>query len=342
MDLHADQISFVKNAVGADFEIFRLAGDASTRRYYRIVSDSASWALMSWEPFANEKDYPFLNVLHHFKESGILVPQVFAVDGTKGLVLLEDLGDLTLERKFWENQDQSQSLPFYKKSVDQLVKIHTAATLPKNPKPVCQQVEFNFDKFLWELNYTKTHLLEGLCQLKLSPQTEAALEKAFTVLADSLASEPKVVCHRDYHSRNVMLKLGRTYVIDFQDARLGPRQYDLVSLLYDSYVDLGEEMKSLLLDHYISQLPESERKSCETQQFSDVFNLQLVQRCFKACGSFASFYQTRKDTRYLKYVTPTLKTVCSEAALLPDVKIIADIINNEGLLERNYEEPCEP
>lgn len=342
MTLTDAETRFLKEHLHCDFEVFRLAGDASSRKYHRVICDDSTWALMSWDPFDDIENYPFLNILNHFKECGILVPQVHSIDGKKGLVLLEDLGDLTLERKFWENQDQTLSLPFYKKTVDQMVKIHTIASEKKNPPPVCQVVEFNFDKFLWELNYARTHLLEGLCGITLSSSVSKELDQAFSQLAETLAAEPKVVCHRDLHSRNVMLKLGRTYIIDFQDARLGPRQYDLVSLLYDSYVDLNHEMQSLLLDYYISQLPEETQKTCESEHFSHILSLQVIQRCFKACGSFASFYQTRGDTRYLKYLLPTLRRVESEISYYPEYKVLSDIFCNEGLTKRNYEELCEP
>lgn len=342
MNLSAEENRFLKDHLDCDFEVFRLAGDASTRKYHRVICNDSTWALMSWEPFEDVENYPFLNVLNHFKDCGVLVPQVHSIDGKGGLVLLEDLGDLTLERKFWENQDQSLALPFYKKAVEQLVKIHTKASVKKTPAPVCQKIEFDFDKFLWELNYAKTHLLEGLCGLSLSESTSKSLNLIFSRLAETLASEPQVVCHRDFHSRNVMLKLGRTYIIDFQDARRGPRQYDLVSLLYDSYVDLNHEMQSLLLDYYISQLPEDTRKECESDHFSHILSLQVIQRCFKACGSFASFYQTRGDTRYLKYLLPTLRKVESEISFHPEYKILSDLFSNEGLTSRNYEELCEP
>ncbi len=342
MNLNAAENEFLKNHLNCEFEAYQLAGDASTRKYHRVVGNNSSWALMSWEPFGNEAEYPFLNILHHFQDQGILVPKVHAVDGSKGLVLLEDLGDLTLERKFWENLDQSISLPFYKKTIDELVKIHTKATDPKNPAPICQKVAFDFDKFLWELNYAKTHLLEGLCAINLSTSAQSELSHSFNTLAKKLADEPKVVCHRDFHSRNVMLKLGRTYIIDFQDARLGPRQYDLVSLLYDSYVDMNDEMRSLLLDYYIGLLPQREQKNCESEHFSQILSLQIIQRCFKACGSFASFCQTRGDTRYLKYLLPTLRTVQAEVSLHPEFKIFTQIFNHEGLTERNYDELCEP
>lgn len=341
MELNAEELGFLKTHLNCDFEVFRLAGDASTRKYYRVICNDSTWALMSWDPFEDEASYPFLNVLEHFKKHGVHVPKVHAIAGHLGLVLLEDLGDLTLERKFWENQDQSLALPFYRKTVDELVKIHTHASKLTSPKPVCQRVEFDKEKFLWELNYAKTHLLKGLCELELSPTINDELDQVFDQLATYLANEPKVVCHRDFHSRNVMLKLGRTYIIDFQDARLGPRAYDLVSLMYDSYVDLNSEMKSLVLDHYISQLPDLDQKVCESDQFSEAFSFQIIQRCFKACGSFASFYQTRGDTRYLKYLLPTLRTVATEAAYHPQFRMLSQLLHEEGLTDRNFEELCE-
>ena len=143
MELNQAEKDFLTQTLGSsNFESFRLAGDASTRKYYRIVMDDETWALMAWDPFDEKGEYPFLNILNHFKKSGILVPEVKACDGSKGLILLEDLGDLTLERKFWENQDQSLVLPFYKKTIEQLALIHTTASKAVDPKPVCQKVAF--------------------------------------------------------------------------------------------------------------------------------------------------------------------------------------------------------
>src|SRR5689334_18490713 len=110
------------------FEVFPLAGDASTRRYFRIVSGEESMVLMVWEPFNDDGNYPFLSVRDHFEKHGVTVPRVIAKSPSEGLVLLEDLGDLTLERKFWENQNQDIVLPFYEQSIDELIKIHYHAT----------------------------------------------------------------------------------------------------------------------------------------------------------------------------------------------------------------------
>ena len=105
---------------GADFQVYQLAGDASNRRYFRVIKDQQSWVLMVWEPF-NPEGYPFLSVLNHFAKHKICVPQVISMSPKDGLVLLEDLGDLTLERKFWEAQSPDSSMDFYKQAVDEIV-----------------------------------------------------------------------------------------------------------------------------------------------------------------------------------------------------------------------------
>ena len=115
------------------FEAIPLAGDASARRYCRIVQGQDSFVLMVWEPFKDDGKYPFLSVLRHFEKHSVHVPKVIDYEASKGLVLLEDLGDLTLERKFWENQDQNKVLPFYEQAIDELLKIHYDCTEDKSP-----------------------------------------------------------------------------------------------------------------------------------------------------------------------------------------------------------------
>ena len=219
------------------FEIFQLAGDASARRYYRVASGAESYVLMVWEPFKDDGSYPFLSVRDHFAKHDVAVPNVVGKAPDKGLVLLEDLGDLTLERKFWENQSQQLALPFYRQTIDELIKMHYPATFDRSDCTAFK-IEFDVEKLLWEMNYGREHLLVKLCGIKFSELEKKELDRIFLDICTVLHNEPKYIAHRDYHSRNVMLKLGKARIIDFQDARLGPVQYDLVSLLRDSYVNM--------------------------------------------------------------------------------------------------------
>jgi aminoglycoside/choline kinase family phosphotransferase len=333
-------MQFIEKTLGTPtFEVIQLAGDASSRRYYRIVHAEQSLVLMVWEPFVDDGRYPFLNVLNHFEKHGVLVPKVVGKAPQLGLVLLEDLGDLTLERKFWENQNQSNAIPYYKQAIDELIKIHYPASMDRTTDCVAFKVAFNTEKLLWEMNYGRDHLLEKLCGIKLSPATRQELESIFVDVCSALDREEKIICHRDYHSRNVMIKHGKTRVIDFQDARLGAMQYDLVSLTHDSYVNLNDASRGEILDYYLARAKEYRTTPIARDSFYSVFRLQMIQRCFKACGSFASFYNMREDTRYLKYLEPTIKKVAEALEQYPQYSTFLNLIRDNGLLETNFEDP---
>lgn len=332
--------NFIERHLGtSDFQFISLAGDASSRRYARIVHSDDSFVLMMWEPFDDNGRYPFLNVLEHLKKHQVKVPNVLAKSSKDGLILLEDLGDLTLERKFWENQNQSLVLPYYKQAIDELIKIHYPASRDRRSSCVAFQIAFDTEKLLWEMNYGREHLIEKLCGINLSDKETASLQRIFTDICTRLDAEEKQLCHRDYHSRNVMIKHGQTRVIDFQDARMGTIQYDLVSLVHDSYVDLKDSSRDEILEHYLSQADAHRETPLDRESFFSIFRLQMIQRCFKACGSFASFYNMREDQRYLKYLSPTLQKIATVLEHYPDYSDFLHVLQDRGLLEHDYLNP---
>lgn len=296
-----------------EFSLSPLAGDASSRRYYRVLSENKSWVLMEWEPFSSPQEFPFLSVQQYFSKHEIQVPHVHGYDADKGLFLLEDLGDLTLERRFWEFQNQEVVIPFYKKTLDQLIKIHSLSFEDQGDRAcTAYQTEFSVEKLVWEMNYAKKYLLKELLALDLPTSLEVNLEQEFIQLCQSLYASPQVICHRDFHSRNVMLHFNDLVIIDFQDARLGPPVYDLVSLFCDSYVELDDSWVQQLMDYYIENFRYFDALNLNREAFLDLYQQQIIQRCFKACGSFASFKVTRDDKRYLSYIQPTLERVLNQ------------------------------
>ena len=315
--------------------VLALAGDASSRKYYRVIRDQESSVLMYWEPFDKDK-YPFLSVLNHFSKNHVHVPEVLHYSEADGLVLLEDLGDLTLERKFWENQSHEMALGYYRMAIDELIKIHFHCTRDRSPCTAFD-IEFDTEKLLWEMKYGLDNLILGVCQFEMSATAKDQLVDLFRSLCDIIAKEPKFIAHRDYHSRNLMIKLDRMRVIDFQDARMGAMQYDLVSLLRDSYVNMSDSMAQALLEDYLDKGREFLPPGFSREQFDYIYELQTIQRCFKACGSFASFYNQRKDTRYLKYLSNTLRRVLKSVTEFPEYKMFSDVLIDSGSLERKYE-----
>ncbi len=322
------------------FEVLPLAGDASMRRYFRVIYADQSYVLMVWEPFGSIADYPFLNILKHFEKHKIQVPEVLRIDPYLGLILLEDLGDLTLERKFWENQDQTHVLPFYYQAIDELIKIHFDASDDHDPNCKAFQIQFDASKFIWEMNYARENLLEKILGVSLTEDQHKILNKTFLDIGHRLDNAPKRISHRDYHSRNVMVKLGKMRVIDFQDARLGPVQYDLVSLIHDSYVRLDRESEKAILDDYLNKA-RAQGLAPHKDEFMEIYYLQVVQRCFKACGSFSSFYNNRKDTRYLKYIQPTVKKVLSALDLFPEYRGFQRLLLDHPIFDFKPDQLCE-
>lgn len=297
-------LDFLKKHISVNQIKFQnLAGDASARRYIRIYNLTGSYILMIFPLSEQKMGTNFLEIQSELQKFGCYVPQVLGHDFNQGYILLEDLGDLTLERRFYENQNFSKTAPYYYKSLDEIIKIHKIK-IDKTSKAPFFHIEFDTEKLLWELNYMKKNLLQDFFNLEMTPDFITQLETEFKSICDHLSHLPQVVCHRDYHSRNIMLHRDQTYVIDFQDARLGPCQYDLVSLLRDSYVDLTYEQENELLKYYFDQV--SNEITLDWESFIRNYKIQILQRTLKACGSFSSFYNQKKDTRYLKHIQPTL------------------------------------
>jgi N-acetylmuramate 1-kinase len=137
-----------------------------------------------------------------------------------------------------------------------------------------------------------------------------------------------VLCHRDYHSRNLMLHDSQLYIIDFQDARMGPDTYDLASLLRDSYVDLPEQTVSELLAYFLAL----KGQSGEQAEFRRRFDIMALQRNLKALGTFGYQTTARRNPVYIQYIPRTLRYVRGNLENLPEFARI------RGLLATHVEE----
>jgi N-acetylmuramate 1-kinase len=165
------------------------------------------------------------------------------------------------------------------------------------------RIAFDIEKLTWELQFFVKHFLEGYRGASLDARARAGLGEEFAQIAEELAGEPRVLCHRDYHSRNLMLHEGRLYIIDFQDARMGPDTYDLVSLLRDSYVDFTEPQVEALIAFFLA----GSGPGADAHEFRRRFDLMAVQRNLKALGTFGYQTLTRANTVYIQYMPRTLR-----------------------------------
>ena len=288
----------------AEAEIVALSGDASTRRYYRLLAPGTSYVLALYPEAFVPEELSYLTVRGLFESYGLPVPLTVDVDGTRGVVLQQDLGDLTLQEVLKTPAGEASREALYREAVDQVARLQLRAAQGPQ-KADCFRIAFDIEKLTWELHYFQKHFLEGYRAADPSVEDRAVLGEAFHQLCQEIASWPRVVCHRDYHSRNLMLHGESLYIIDFQDARMGPDTYDLVSLLRDSYVDLNDLAVNELIAYFLALKGGTTTEA----DFRPRFDLMALQRNMKALGTFGYQTTARGNPVYIQYMPRTLRYV---------------------------------
>lgn len=311
-----------------DLRVVKLPGDASTRRYFRVTSAGRTFILMVTDPF-EESDFPFLTVQRYIKHVGTDVPAVLGAAPTEGMILLEDLGDVTLLHTLGAVGDEAQEMRLYQRVIQALVALQVNATQEKArgiPVP-CFGMRFDLEKLMWEVNFSIQNFFEKYLQRSLTVKDRQVLGSGFEKICQELASVPTVFTHRDFHSRNIMVTPDdRLVMIDFQDARLGPPQYDLVSLLRDSYYQLEDREVEALVEFYLNQCQAVSAKRASRDDFARGFDLMTIQRNFKAIGTFTYVLNTRGSSAYLKYVGNTFENIRRALLRHPEFKALREVM----------------
>ena len=169
-----------------------------------------------------------------------------------GILALQDLGDVTLQAHLGAARRRRARRRSTARPSSSSSGCSGAARSSPRRRALPYRLAFDVEKLTWELDFFVTHFVEGYRGAVLSPAERAALAGEWAAIAGELAAEPRVLCHRDYHSRNLMVHGGGLFIIDFQDARMGPDTYDLASLLRDSYVDIGDAELDELIAHFLA------------------------------------------------------------------------------------------
>ena len=257
-----------------------LHGDASTRAYVRVAPPGRPPMVLALhpEPFA-AGSLPQVVVGTLFRRLGIPVPAVLDEAPDLGILAVEDLGNETLQS--WMDSPGRDPAPLYREAIDHLAALQTRGAAFRDEGALPFSLAFDTAKLAWELDFFRSEFLEAYRRIALSAAASEALQRELTTIAEELAAQPRVLCHRDYHCRNLMVRDGRLVVIDFQDARLGPGTYDLVSLLRDCYVDLPDDLTWALTRRFLDAVPAQ-----RTGDFQARFDLMSVQRHLKALGTF--------------------------------------------------------
>ncbi len=310
---------------GLRFEV--LAQDGSDRAYYRLLhADGSATGVVvmhyGTERAENLAFAPITLLLHSF---AVACPRLLAADADRHLLWLEDLGteDLyALADKPWE----SVRRPLYEKTLIEVAKLHALTPdrlaglgdLPPFERP------FDAGLYRWEQNYFFDNFAPHFSAA--DSETVAALREdpALAELVSRLAEFPRCLVHRDFQSRNILVRDGDSFLIDYQGMRLGRPEYDLASLLYDPYVPIGETERRNLFDFYCEHLaathPEAPAPSRET--FLDC----AVQRLMQALGAYGYLGIVKQKRHFLASVPPAVQNLHSVIDQRPALETLRPIL----------------
>ncbi len=255
-----------------------------------------------------EENVAFLEFTRHFRRHGLPVPEIYAEDLSKGAYIEEDLGDTTLFDLLGRNRVGEtiapQAIEAYRKVVAVLPRFQVEAGRDLNYKVAYPRSSFDRQSIAWDLNYFKYYFL----RLAGIAFNEQALEDDFSRLTKFLLSaERDYFLYRDFQSRNVMLRDGQPFFVDYQGGRKGALQYDIASLLYDGKADLPAELRQELLDHYLDCL--GSYIKLDRDAFMHHYYAYVYVRILQALGAygFRGFYE--RKAHFLQSVPYALKNL---------------------------------
>jgi aminoglycoside/choline kinase family phosphotransferase len=277
--------AFLTSAGWGNARIEPLAGDASFRRYFRVI-DAGRRAVLMDAPPPHEDPRAFLRIARHLCAQGFAAPKILAEDLNAGLVLLEDFGDARM-REMVDAGDVDEAAT-YAATIALLAELHRH---PPAAVPPYSRAELHREAGLFTEWYCPA------AGLKVDAETYHA---AWTIVFDRIGDAASVTVLRDYHAENIMLRAGRDGyahlgLLDFQDALVGHPAYDLVSMLQDARRDVPPAIETAMLVEY-------QRIACPGPDFAASYAIFGGQRNAKILGIFTRLWQRDGKPRYLDFL----------------------------------------
>lgn len=310
-----------------------VSGDASFRRYFRIWQTSSGSANNQRQPFIvmdappeQEDCTPFVAIARHWHHQGVTVPKIVQEDLEQGFLLLDDFGDqLMLGQLSEQTADR-----LYRGALEELIDIQQVSSPTDYALPPYDSALLDREMALFP-----DWLLEHYLGMELSNGERALLDTTFAILRESALAQPNVTVHRDYHSRNLLVRpnTDRPGVIDFQDAVTGPVTYDLVSLLKDCYVQWPEERICEWLEFFRERSLQAELHRADSETFRQWFEFMGMQRHLKAAGIFARLAIRDGKQGFLKDIPRTVGYLITASSRQPALRHFHEWLNNTVMPE---------
>lgn len=294
--------------------IMPMVGDASMRRYFRVITPKHTFVAMDAPP-PQENCRPFVAIANALRAMQLNTPRIYHADVEQGFLLISDFGDAT----YLQSLNANNADTLYQRALDALAILQTCKHVPGHAVP-----PFTGD-FMWkEWAWHKEWFLEKLLGLSYSDR-EAELDACYALLVAAAVNQPQVFMHRDFHAGNLMVIPDAVGILDFQDAFIGPVTYDVASLLRDCYIDWPEAKVQQWVLYYFQQL---QYRDISPQQFLIWFDYMGIQRHLKALLTFGRKHVRDNQSRYLHFVPRTLQYLVSVTKRYPELKSLHDYLQS--------------
>lgn len=281
-----------------------LAPSGSNRIYYRLKSGSHS-AIGTYSPNPKESQ-AFLTFSRHFKEKGLPVPEIYTENLAEKVYLQEDLGSTTLYSYLLQKDDYFPDylIQIYKKVVEKLAHLQIEGSRDLDYSVCYPRASFDKQSMLWDFSYFKYYFLK----IAGAPFDEQALEDDFHRMADwLLEADADFFMFRDFQTRNIMIKSGEPFFIDYQGGRRGALQYDLASLLYQAKANIPTDIRTELLDHYLEVA--GELIDIDRPKFVEFYNGFVLMRCIQVLGAYGFRGLYERKEHFIKSIPFALRNI---------------------------------
>jgi aminoglycoside/choline kinase family phosphotransferase len=328
-NLQTRLITYLK-AHGQPTETEVLTADASTREYFRVRWEGEVAVACVYPDDAGEAPAIYVDTTRLFLSADLPVARVLSADIPAGIIIQEDLGDRILRDELVAAPEERRE-ELLNKAITLIARIQKATDAAYATNAIASTLRFDVTKLSWELDYFKEHYFETYRKRPLTASDDAALTADFIDLSLQLEARASVLCHRDFHAANLMLdRDGEMRIIDHQDARIGSVTYDLVSLLLDRVtLHPGDDWLSEKKRYFLDKRAELGLPKINETEFNEEFDLQTIQRCLKATGTFSYQSVKRGKTYFIPYIQPMLKISRAAAERLGRFDAIREIIGRE-------------
>ncbi|MEX2572472.1 MAG: RNase adapter RapZ [Gemmatimonadota bacterium] len=325
--------------------VLPLEGDGSRRQMFRLIGPAYQTSIGVVGPDA-EENRAFLAYSRAFRSAELPVPEIYAADEAAGAYLEEDLGDTTLfdaltsARKHEGGEFPTSVSALYRRVVEELPRFQVEGGRVADYSVAYPRAAFDRQSILWDLNYFKYHFLK-LAQI---PFNEARLEGDFRKFTTFLLkADRRHFLYRDFQSRNIMIREGEPWFIDYQGGRKGALQYDIASLLYDAKAALPDPVRSELLEHYLDALTSYVR--VDREKFRVYYRGYVLVRIMQAMGAYGYRGFFERKIRFLQSVPPAIDNIeqlLSSGGLpleLPELERVLERICGTGSLRQRPTRP---